>query len=490
MKQFPFGVLGLVVAALLFGAAASWLFHEEPIGINFSVWVLAVLCVGVYARRPATATGYVPLAGAILFAILFAWREGEPVKQFLVLTILISCFLTAIAAHGRSLRIAYAHEYIVDGIQLGLSIFTVPGLVLRGLHQEMTAVGKPRAAAAFSTLLGVIIAIPALVIFGSLFSEADPTFKKWFVDTLYFDFENAAQYVFQTLVFGCFAIIAWVLYLEGTPRTRTPREQNPQPIGWGSIEINVALGLISVLFLCFVAIQLPYFFGGHERVQTEEHLTYAEYARQGFFELTAVSALTFALLLGSATIIQGTTGKARTAYKIVSGILIACVGIIMASAMHRLSLYIDTYGVTSNRLYAGWFMAWLAVAFVWLYVTIFRDRLRTFAWGFLLSGYAAILVVTVINPDGLAVKITAARAIEREIDADKSDKWWVGMLNIESIPAFVDALPKLIEPDRKELTEELAKQEKDLVERPNRTWTLSLQNARDALERLRDPASR
>ena len=220
------------------------------------------------------------------------------------------------------------------------------------------------------------------------------------------------------------------------------------------------------------------------------HLTYAEYARQGFFELTAVSALTFALLLGSATIIQGTTGKARTAYKIVSGILIACVGIIMASAMHRLSLYIDTYGVTSNRLYAGWFMAWLAVAFVWLYVTIFRDRLRTFAWGFLLSGYAAILVVTVINPDGLAVKITAARAIEREIDADKSDKWWVGMLNIESIPAFVDALPKLIEPDRKELTEELAKQEKDLVERPNRTWTLSLQNARDALERLRDPASR
>src|SRR5690349_7735054 len=107
MKHFPFGVAGLVIAALLFGAAASWLFEDGPVGINFSAWVLAVLCVGAYAKRPATAAGYVPLGAAMLFAVLFSWRESVPLKPFMVLTILASCLLTAIGAHGRSLRVAY-----------------------------------------------------------------------------------------------------------------------------------------------------------------------------------------------------------------------------------------------------------------------------------------------------------------------------------------------------------------------------------------------
>jgi hypothetical protein len=487
MKQFPFGVLGLIVAALLFGGAASWLFEEEPIGVNFTVWVVAVLCVGAYVKRPATAAGYVPLAAALLFAVLFSWREGEPIKQFFVLTILVSCVLTAIGAHGRSLRVAYAHEYIVDAVQLGLSAFAVPLVMLRGLQQETTAIGRPRAAAALSTFWGVVIAIPALIVFGALFGEADPNFKKWFIDTLYIDFEWVGQHVILTLVFAAFAAIAWVLYLEGTPRTRTPREENPEPITWGSIEINVALGLISALFLCFVAIQLPHFFGGHEHVQTEANLTYAGYARQGFFELTTVAALSFALLIGSATLIQGATPKARVAYKMVSGVLIACVGVIIASALHRLSLYIDTYGVTSARLYAAWFIAWLAIAFAWLYITIFSDRFRTFAWGFLLSGYAAVFVLAVMNPDGLAVRLSDSSSVESPDIAQSTedwDAWFLDIKSVDAIPALVDALPRLDDSDRNAVIESLNKEKPKLVERPYRNWTISLHNARAALAQM------
>ncbi len=493
MKQFPFGVLGLVVTALLFGLAASWLFQPGPVGINFTVWVVGVLgviaCVQWKAGRRGVANN-LPLAAGIVAAILFSVREGEPLKPFLALTIFVSCILTAISAFGRSLRVAYPHEYIIDAFYVGLSVLTVPPQVLRGLQQQMNAQGRPVAATALSTIWGVVIAIPALLIFGALFSEADPTFKKWFVDALNIDFDNLAEHVFLTLFFGAAAAVAFVIYFEGTPRTRTPREENPALIVWGAIEINVALGLISALFLCFVAIQLPHFFGGHEHVRNAANLTYSEYARQGFFELTAVAALSLAMLVGSATVMQGTSQQARRAYKVVSGVLIACVGVIIASALHRLSLYIDTYGVTPARLYAAWFIAWLAIAFAWLYITIVGNRFRNFAWGFLLSGYAAVFVLAVMSPDSLAVRLSDSSSVEdpnAEQSSEDWDAWFLDIKSVDAIPALVDKLPHLDESDRQALTERLLKQKQDLATRPGRTWTLSLQNARNALARLDAP---
>jgi hypothetical protein len=59
----------------------------------------------------------------------------------------------------------------------------------------------------------------------------------------------------------------------------------------GGTEIVVALVALDLLFAAFVAVQARYLFGGGALVQAREHLTYAQYARHGFFELVAVSAL-------------------------------------------------------------------------------------------------------------------------------------------------------------------------------------------------------
>ena len=59
----------------------------------------------------------------------------------------------------------------------------------------------------------------------------------------------------------------------------------------GIVELGIVLGLLDVLFLAFVLVQFRYLFGGAELVQVSATLTYAEYARRGFFELVAVAAL-------------------------------------------------------------------------------------------------------------------------------------------------------------------------------------------------------
>ena len=51
----------------------------------------------------------------------------------------------------------------------------------------------------------------------------------------------------------------------------------------------IPLTLLDALFLAFVIVQLAVLFGGHDRVLRTTGLTYAEYARSGFWQLLAVA---------------------------------------------------------------------------------------------------------------------------------------------------------------------------------------------------------
>ena len=83
--------------------------------------------------------------------------------------------------------------------------------------------------------------------------------------------------------------------------------------------------------------QLRFPFGGRELVEQRVGLTYADYARHGFFELVVVAVLVLPLILAADAIADGTRRRQR----LVRGIavtLIALVGVVIASALQRLWL--------------------------------------------------------------------------------------------------------------------------------------------------------
>src|SRR3712207_1338717 len=89
--------------------------------------------------------------------------------------------------------------------------------------------------------------------------------------------------------------LLWVALVARNPDSLAfPR---PAALSLGIVEVGVILGLLDALFLAFVAVQVRYLFGGAERVVETAGLTYAEYARRGFFELVTVTALVLPLLL-------------------------------------------------------------------------------------------------------------------------------------------------------------------------------------------------
>ena len=95
-----------------------------------------------------------------------------------------------------------------------------------------------------------------------------------------------------------------------------------------------------------------------------EPLTYAEYARSGFFQLCAVCAINALLLLMFSLLLGKKENKKGDALKTVySSVISVFTLILIATALSKMILYIDSYGLTRKRVYASWLMILLAVIF-------------------------------------------------------------------------------------------------------------------------------
>lgn len=214
----------------------------------------------------------------------------------------------------------------------------------------------------------------------------------------------------------------------------------------GTVEIGVILGLVNLLFLSFVIFQVPYLFGGMDLVQTTPDFKLAEYARRGFGELVAVSALVLPMLLATHWLIKKDDRFAGKLFKIFAGIQIALLFVIMASAVQRLVLLTGNlgYGMTTVRLYPMIFMTWLAVVFVLFGATVLRGARQYFAWAALWSAFFVLGATHVLNPDAFIAKTNIALMQQgREFDAYYN----VQELSADAVPVLVNAFENYNEKD-------------------------------------------
>jgi len=214
----------------------------------------------------------------------------------------------------------------------------------------------------------------------------------------------------------------------------------------GSVEVGVILGLVNLLFLSFVIFQVPYLFGGMELVQNTPEFKLAEYARRGFGELVAVSALVLPLLLASHWLIRKENPFTEKLFRVLAGVQIALLFVIMASAAQRLVLLTGNlgYGLTSVRLYPMIFMIWLAIVFVWFGLTVLRGTRKHFAWGALWSAFLILGATHVLNPDEVIVKTNLALMEQgRQFDAKYNSQ-----LGDDALPILLNSFDLISEEDQ------------------------------------------
>src|SRR5207247_427554 len=243
-------------------------------------------------------------------------------------------------------------------------------------------------------LLGVALAAPVLLVFAALFASADQVFSNVLTNVFDFNLESVISHTFFMAFWG-FLVAGYLRWcMLGRPVQGLTLDAKPIT---SVVPLATALGLLNALFLLFVVVQLRYFFGGAALVEETSGLTYAEYARRGFFELMTASGLMLPILLGADELVRKGAAPQIRVVRQLSGLLLAFLAVIMVSALQRMRLYVAAFGLSEQRLYATAFMILLVGVFVWFVWTVLRGERQRFVVGALMHGLAVLAGRHVLN---------------------------------------------------------------------------------------------
>jgi hypothetical protein len=257
----------------------------------------------------------------------------------------------------------------------------------------------------------------------------------------------------------------------------TAKAERPGFLWLGVTEMVIILGLLDILFLSFVVVQFRYFFGGAARIQAVAGLTFAEYARSGFFELVGVAALVLPLLLIAHWLLRKEKTRDERIFRVLAGVQIGLLSVMIVSALQRMRLYQREYGLTELRVYTTVFMGWLAVIFVWFAMTVLRGRRERFAFGAVVTGFLAIGALLAINPDRLIARVNVKQAIAGR----NFDSTYAASLSADAVPELIASLPNLNQSQRCALASRIL-QSHSIAESPGwRRWNWSRAEAVRAL---------
>ncbi|KGM14852.1 hypothetical protein N867_14790, partial [Actinotalea fermentans ATCC 43279 = JCM 9966 = DSM 3133] len=232
---------------------------------------------------------------------------------------------------------------------------------------------------------------------------------------------------------GAAAHLALVPPAWGALRAPTPRAAR---LG----EWLLPVASLAALVLGFIGLQVSALLGGHRHVLASAGLTYAEYARQGFGQLMAVTVLTLVVVAVAARRAPRGTRAERLATSATLAVL--CVGTlgVVASALRRMDLYVEAFGLTRLRVFVVAVEAALGV--VLLLVLLAGVRWRAPWLPRAVVGVAAVtlLALAAVNPDGLVLRHNAQGWLSGSL-AEPLDVEYLRGLSADAVPDAA-ALPE------------------------------------------------
>lgn len=477
-SQFGLALLG---AALVLGILGNALLRTPAWGINVGLWIgflfLAMGALVYWRKMSVVGEGRWLLGPAVFLAFTFAWRDSQTLQFINGLALLVTLALMArhtLAGQLRRVGMSdYAHQ-ITRGWGQSLGGF------VRLCCNDIEWHEIPHAAwstPAKAIARGLLIALPLLIFFGSLFVSADAVFGELATHVFEWLFLDLFGHVF---FIGLFAWVSggWLRHtLLGQHEEAAEGESYPNS-SMGIIEISVVLGVLNLLFLVFVVVQVGHLFGGQERVVFSRGLTYAEYARSGFFELVAVTAFVLPVLLISHGLLRAENPVHERIFCGLAGSLVALLSVIMLSAFQRMFLYQAAYGLTELRLYTTAFMGWLAIVFVWFVLMVLRGRRDRFAFGGLVAAFGVVVILNGLNPDVLIVQTNVERLKTRAA----FDASYAMSLSADAVPSLVEGVAELRKKERETVARMLLIRWASTREQDWRSWNWSRAQARQAVQ--------
>jgi hypothetical protein len=250
--------------------------------------------------------------------------------------------------------------------------------------KEFSAVGnsmnvKKSGANIKAAIGGLIIAIPLTIVVAGLLMSADAG-----VEAMLIKLSNAFKYVNMTIVIGRIIVsIPIAGYLFGllyshthAEKARTLNEEKCTSFisrlrFVSNTAVYTAVTPICLLYVLFFISQANYFLSAFMNRLPEDY-SYAEYARRGFFELFAIELINAAVILAINFFSKKSGEEKPRALRFYTVMISVFTILITATAISKMVLYIQNYGLTQLRVYTTWFMVLTALMFVYVIIRQFK----------------------------------------------------------------------------------------------------------------------
>lgn len=283
-----------------------------------------------------------------------------------------------------------------------------------------------------------IAVVPTMIVVGLL--SYDEAFSSILMKFFMFDFSDIVSHVFSIafgfpvgmVIFGA-CMASGEHCGEDLLDEETCRKAAASMRTVSAVSVTAAAVPLLVVYGVFFFSQSPYYLSGFTGV-LPDGFSYAEYAREGFFQLCTVSVINLIVILAAVLFMKRRDERPPVILRLLTLLYSLCTLVLITTAVSKMLLYIDTYGLTQKRVYATWFMMVLAVVFVLAVLKMFLPRIKAVLLASLIVvGCFAVLALS--NVDGLI----AAYNVERYLDGtlETVDVEMMEELGDAAIPSLV-----------------------------------------------------
>jgi hypothetical protein len=426
-------------AALLTSAVGAALLFSAWPGINWAIWVTAasisVILSRIVGQKKVEAPLLVLLTWATLLSFGLAVTDTDPIRFFVVISDAMLLGLAVISVGSESWSALSAKLLAAVPFLAPLRVWQATA------YEAADAPGSISSPRARSIIRGTLLSLPIVLVLIMLLGSADPVIR-WSTDRIA---EWLPDWSFppRLLFFGFLLSItlgansissrqigARLPNMPALPRTSTI----------GLTEQRMMLWSAAVVLWLFVALQISYFIHPPP-VAMDSGVTFAEYARRGFGELSFAATIVGAiiLILEFTRPADATERDRRMLVRLELALLVA-LELVLVSAFRRVVLYEQAYGFTTGRLFPQAYMIAMSLVLIALAIEVARGSISV-SFGRRVAEIAlgVFTVLVFWNYEGWIVN----RNIDRASQSGKFDWSYANGLSRDAIPTLVSRRAEL-----------------------------------------------
>ena len=402
---FIFFAVGFLIVDFVF-------FHGFNLGFTIAFFVLFISVTAyLFDTKNKTSLfsyvcGVLSLAGAVTFSIYNDILVNS-IMVFLVCALfgIYVCGISGSFTHNQG-----SYRMLVDLLK---NTFVSPfsnASDITGAYGKVMSKNKMSK----NVIIGIALALPVLLVIIPLLAGSDAAFENLVKIIL----KNIGSYLLEAIL--AVIITPFIILYVVSKKCKSASLGSAKAKSKGVIQSPVTvsfLSVISVTYIVYLFSQLAYFFSAFSGILPEGYSFSASvYARRGFFEMFAICVINMIIIALANILTKRVKGKIPIAVKAISAFILTFTVLILVTAMAKMKLNIEIFGLSKNRLLVSVFMIMIFVIIVFYIIHVFLPKV-SYMQPIIIICSAMFIALSFSDIDGMVAKYNIDAYTSGKIDS-------------------------------------------------------------------------